>query len=97
MSSFDFLAHCRPGEALHTRDRRRATIGRIDAGEQRIHGTVEMIGSCAWHADGRYVETPCGAAGPLDLMPPAAERRYPRRRVSLAQMLDPANRPACCD
>jgi hypothetical protein len=96
-AGFDFLAHCRPGLELRTRDRRRAVIARIDVGERQIHGAVEMIGSCAWHADGRYVDAPCRAAGPLDLTRPASDRPGSPRRASLAEMLDPANRSACCD
>ena len=38
-----------------------------------------------------------GAAGPLDLMPPKVSRRDPPRRAALSEMLDPANRSACCD
>jgi hypothetical protein len=56
-----------------------------------------MIGDCAWTAEGRYVDAPCGAAGPLDLAVPSGEPAGPRRRASLAEMLDPDNRSACCD
>jgi hypothetical protein len=97
VSGVDFLAYCRPGRGLLTRDRRRVTISRIDAGERRIHGAVEMIGDCAWTAEGRYADAPCGAAGPLDLAAPSGEPAGPRRRASLAEMLDPDNRSACCD
>jgi hypothetical protein len=96
-ASFDFLEHCRTGAALATRDRRQATIDRIDAGRRQLHGSVEMEGACCWEADGRYAYAPCGAAGPLDLMPPSIGRRDPPRRAPLAEMLDPANRSACCD
>ena len=96
MSAAGLLARCRPGLVLMTRDRRKATIARVEA-SGRIHGVVEMFGACAWEADGRYVDAPCGAAGPLDLMPPAGGRAAPQQRASLAEMLDPANRSACCD
>ena len=96
-AGFDFLGHCRPGTTLKTRDRRRATIDRIDASRGQLHGSVEMEGACCWEADGRYARAPCGAAGPLDLMPPGIGRRDPPRRAALYEMLDPANRSACCD
>ena len=97
MSGVDFLAFCRPGQTLRTRDRRQAVISRVEPGERRLYGTVEMIGACAWTAEGRYVDAPCGAAGPLDLAAPAGAGPGSRRRASLAEMLDPANRSACCD
>ena len=96
-AGFDFLGHSRPGTVFATRDRRCATIDRIDVSRGRLHGAVEMEGACCWEADGRYAEAPCGAAGPLDLMPPAIGRRDPPRRAALSEMLDPANRSACCD
>jgi len=82
---------------LATRDRRLATIHRIDSSRRQLHGTVEMEGACCWEADGRYAYEPCGAAGPLDLIAPTISRRAPPRRVALSEMLDPANRSACCD
>jgi hypothetical protein len=57
-----------------------------------------MFGPCVWQQDGRYRDSPGGAAGPLDLMPPeAAAEAKPRKTVSLKDALDPANRPFCCD
>ena len=96
-AGFDFLEHCRPGLELRTRDRRRARVDRVDAEGRRIHGTVEMHGACAWGAEGRFAAAPCGAAGPLDLVPPPAAPAHEQRRASRAEMLDPANRSACCD
>jgi len=96
-AGFDFLGQCRPGTTLATRDRRRAMIDHIDSSGGQLHGTVEMEGACCWEADGRYAGAPCGAAGPLDLMPPQSGRRDPPRRAALSEMLDPANRAACCD
>ena len=96
--SFDFVAACKPGWVMRTRDRSEATIGRIAADEGLIHGEVRMFGPCVWQQDGRYRDAPGGAAGPLDLMPPkvAAEAKPPKT-VSLRDALDPANRPFCCD
>jgi hypothetical protein len=96
--SFDFVAACRPGMALRTRDRSEATIGRVAVGEGLIYGEVRMFGPCVWRQDGRYRDAPGGAAGPLDLMAPeAAEAVKPRKTISLQDALDPANRPFCCD
>ena len=97
-ASFDFLAACRPGLVMRTRDRSEATIGRVAAAEGLIYGEVRMFGPCAWRQDGRYRDAPSGAAGPLDLVPPeAAAAAKPRKTVSLKDALDPANRPFCCD
>jgi len=96
-AGFDFIGHSRPGTIFTTRDSRRATIERIDSSRGQLHGSVEMDGPCCWEADGRYAKAPCGASGPLDLMPPKAGRRDPPRRAVLTEMLDPANRSACCD
>ena len=90
------LAGLRPGQVLQTRDRRKATISRIDP-DGRIQGVVELLGACAWQADGRYVDAPCGAAGPLDLVTVTQGPTAAQRHASLAEMLDPANRSACCD
>jgi len=98
MSSFDFIAGCRPGTAMCTRDRSEAIIGRVDAAEGLIYGDVRMFGACVWRQDGRYRDAPGGAAGPLDLVPPeAATEAKPRKTISLKDALDPANRPFCCD
>ncbi len=94
---FDFLAACRPGAVLRTRDRREATITRVVPQAGVILGEVPMFGPCAWRADGVYRDAPCGAAGPLDLMAPASAAPAPRRRASLAETLAPENRPFCCD
>jgi hypothetical protein len=97
-ASFDFVAACRPGMVMRTRDRSEATIGRVAAQEGLIHGEVCMFGPCVWQQDGRYRDAPGGAAGPLDLMPPkAAAEAKPPKTVSLMDALDPANRPFCCD
>jgi len=95
---FDFVAACKPGIAMRTRDRSEATIGRVAADEGLIYGDVRMFGSCVWQQDGRYRDAPGGVAGPLDLMlPKAAAEAKPRKTVSLKETLDPANRPFCCD
>ena len=97
-ASFDFVAACKPGMAMRTRDRSEATIGRVAADEGLIYGEVRMFGPCVWQRDGRYRDAPGGAAGPLDLMPPkAAAEAKPPKTVSLRDALDPANRPFCCD
>jgi len=97
-ASFDFVAACRPGMVLRTRDRSEATIGRVAAEEGLIHGEVRMFGACVWRQDGRYRDAPGGAAGPLDLMSPeAVAESGPRKTISLEDALDPANRPFCCD
>lgn len=97
MASFDFIAACRPGMALRTRDRSEATISRASAEEGLIYGEVRTFGPCVWRRDGIYRDAPAGAAGPLDLMPPGGRRETPRKTVSLKDALDPANRPFCCD
>jgi len=96
-TDFDFLAACRPGMVLRTRDRGEATITRVTPADGLIHGEVRMFGPCVWRRDGRYRDAPAGAAGPLDLQPPAAVAAGPRKTVSLREALDPANRPFCCD
>src|SRR5262245_46618062 len=97
-ASFDFLAACRPGMVLRTRDRSAATIGRVAPEESLIYGEVHMLGPCDWQPNGRYRDSPGGAAGPLDLVPPeAAAEAKPRKTISLKDALDPANRPFCCD
>jgi hypothetical protein len=97
-TSFDFIAACRPGSAMRTRDRSEAIISRVDAAEGLIYGDVRMFGPCVWRQGGRYRDAPGGAAGPLDLMPPeAAAEAKPRKTISLKDALDPANRSFCCD
>jgi hypothetical protein len=97
-ASFDFIAACRPGLVMRTRDRSEATITGIDGANGLIHGEVRMFGPCVWRQDGRYHDAPGGAAGPLDLAPPeAAPDGRPRKTIALQDALDPANRPFCCD
>jgi hypothetical protein len=98
-SRFDFLAYCKPGITLMTRDRREAKVVAIDLPNGIIRGVVAMVGDCRWRADGRYREAPAGAAGPLDLMPPPGDLGPdPRPRMSLAEALrDPTENPGCCD
>ena len=99
MSDVDFLAICRPGLVLKTRDRRAASIVSVDAGAGIIHGEVQMMGACAWRADGRYRDAPAGAAGPWDLMPPSRESpAVERAGESLADALNRGEpNPGCCD
>ncbi len=101
MSGFDFIAHCRPGMVLRTKDRRDARIEAVDPVAGRISGLVQMFGPCAWTAEGRFAEAPAGAAGPLDLVAPTPETAAPAPRQAegfLAEALnDPAARPFCCD
>ncbi len=96
-ADFDFVATCRPGMVLRTRDRGEATITRMAPADGLIHGEVRMFGPCAWCRDGRYRDAPAGAAGPLDLQPPAAIAAGPRKTVSLQEAFDPSNPPFCCD
>lgn len=94
----DFIALCRPGMALRTRDRSEATITRIDAAAGLIHGEVRMFGPCAWRRDGVYKDAPFGAAGPLDLMAPeSGPTEAPRRRIAMAEALAAGDRRFCCD
>ena len=97
--SFDFLAHCRPGMELKTRDRRAARVTAVDKATGLISGEVPMLGACAWKADGRFHLAPAGAAGPWDLMPPAAEcTATEQQRASLAAALNSEDgNPGCCD
>jgi hypothetical protein len=97
---FDFLAGCRPGMILKTRDRRDARIVAVDAAAGLIRGEVQMMGACRWRADGRYADAPAGAAGPWDLMPPKlADEAGPERPHD--RLADALNRgditPGCCD
>ena len=94
---FDFLAYCRPGMVLKTRDRREARITAVAAG--LISGEVQMLGACAWKADGRFHQAPAGAAGPWDLMPPdVGQKAADQPRQSLAEALQSTDgNPGCCD
>jgi hypothetical protein len=100
---YDFLAHCRPGMVLKTRDRREARITAVDHEAGLISGEVPMLGACAWRVDGRFHKAPAGAAGPWDLMPPAeivpAEGGATgQQRQSLAAALNAEDgNPGCCD
>lgn len=93
----DFLATCDVGAALRTRDRRDATITRIDRAAGIIHGEVTMFGPCCWLANGIYADAPAGAAGPLDLVAPVAEPPARQRHVSVIDHLDGESRAFCCD
>ena len=93
----DFVALCRPGTVLRTRDRSAAKITRIDEAAGLIHGEVPMFGPCVWRRDGIYRDAPFGAAGPLDLMPPQAGPEPARRRISMAEALAAGDRSFCCD
>jgi hypothetical protein len=97
--SFEFLRFCRPGMVLQTRDRRAARITEVAAETGLISGDVQMLGACAWRADGRFHQAPAGAAGPWDLMPPAEARpELAQRRESLAEALKSEDgNPGCCD
>lgn len=94
---YDFLSVCQEGATLRTCDRREARITRIDREAGIIHGEVGMIGACAWRADGIYADAPMGAAGPLDLMPPASGPAAARKRVSVIDQLNGEGRAFCCD
>jgi hypothetical protein len=99
LPAFDFLAHCRPGMMLKTRDRRDARITAVAPDAGLITGEVQMLGACAWRGDGRYAEAPAGAAGPWDLMTPQAPRPAAGGpRQSLAEALGSGEpNPGCCD
>jgi|UPI000480ED6E hypothetical protein len=96
---FDFLRFCRPGMMLKTRDRREARITAVAPESGLISGEVQMLGACAWLADGRFHQAPAGAAGPWDLMPPTEDQpRAAQRRESLAEALQAEDgNPGCCD
>ena len=95
---FDFLAHCRPGMELRTRDRRTARITAVSPDTGLISGEVQMLGACAWRGDGRFHQAPAGAAGPWDLMPPAAEpARIAQPHARLTDALQSEDNPGCCD
>ena len=98
--AFDFLAFCRPGMTLKTRDRRDARILAVGGESGVISGEVQMLGACEWRADGRYRQAPAGAAGPWDLIPPAVERGgdLVHEHESIAAALGkPEPSPGCCD
>lgn len=93
--SYDFLAAARAGAQLTTRDRRPARLAGVSA-DGCIYGEVQMFGPCRWRADGRYADAPAGAAGPLDLVAPAAPAA-PRRTISMSEALAGSGRHFCCD
>ena len=94
---FNFIAACRPGMVLRTRDGGEASVSRVSADEGLVYGEVRLFGPCIWRHDGLYRDSPAGAAGPLDLVPPEPERPRRHKTVSIRDALDPANRPFCCD
>ena len=95
-TDIDFFILCRPGDLFRTRDRRQARITFVSREDRLIGGEVEMHGACLWHGDGRWRDAPFGAAGPLDLVPPAPATGEPRR-ASIREALAEENRLYCCD
>jgi hypothetical protein len=95
----DFLATCREGMEMRTRDRRAARIIRVASDEGLIYGDVAMHGPCAWRVDGRYLQAPAGAAGPLDLVASPAQPacRPQRKTASMKEALAEGSGPMCCD
>jgi hypothetical protein len=84
---------------LQTRDRRIARITAVTPETGLISGEVQMLGRCAWRADGRFHEAPAGAAGPWDLMPPATDRSASAQRHEslIAALGENEGNPGCCD
>jgi len=96
--NLDFLAICQPGMTLRTRGRSEARILTVDAKDGLIHGEIPMYGPVTWRRDGVYKDSPGGAAGPFDLMPPGASSgSAPKRSVKLDDTLDAEGRALCCD
>ena len=93
----ELLSACRAGMVLRTRDRRAARVVSLDPAAGLIYGEVEMKGPCVWRSDGRWLDAPFGAPGPLDLMPPGEETSREQPTASVREALDPANRLFCCD
>jgi hypothetical protein len=94
----DFLTICQPGMTLRTRGRTEARILKVDADSGTIHGEIPMYGPVAWRRDGTYKDSPGGAAGPFDLLPPSANRdASPKQSVKLGDTPDPEGRTFCCD
>ena len=89
----------RAGIIYRTRDRREAHVERVAVEEGLIFGAVQMHGACVWRSDGRYRDAPFGAAGPLDLVAPAAEgsKQAGPKTASLKEALEEDNRLFCCD
>jgi len=83
---------------LRTRGRTEARIHGIDAESGVIHGEIPMYGPVAWRRDGTYRDSPSGAAGPFDLLPPDADGNpAPKQSVKLSDALDSEGRTFCCD
>jgi hypothetical protein len=95
-ADIDLLTLCRAGDLLRTRDRRQARITLVSLEHRLLAGEVEMHGACFWRVDGRWRDAPFGAAGPLDLVPPAPAAGEPRR-ASIQEALAEENRLYCCD
>jgi hypothetical protein len=94
----DFLAICKSGMTLRTRGRTEARILLVDSTDGLIHGEIPMYGPVVWRADGVYKDSPGGAAGPFDLMPPnPAPAAAPKQSVKLSEALDAEGRAFCCD
>jgi hypothetical protein len=94
----DFLTICKPGMTLRTRGRTEARILQVDAVGGLIHGEIPMYGPAVWRIDGIYKDSPGGAAGPFDLMPPnPAAAAAPKQSVKLSEALDAEGRAFCCD
>jgi len=94
----DFLTICQPGMTLRTRGRTEARIHKVDAESGVIHGEIPMYGPVSWRRDGTYKDSPGGAAGPFDLVPPGAgPGSVPKQSVKLSETLDPEGRAFCCD
>lgn len=94
----DFLTICQPGMTLRTRGRTEARIHEIDVEAGIIHGEIPMYGSVAWRRDGTYKDSPSGAAGPFDLLPPVESgAAAPKKSVKLSDALDSEGRAFCCD
>jgi len=95
---FDFVAICQPGMILRTRGRSEARILKVDVEDGLIHGEIPMYGPVVWRSDGVYKDSPGGAAGPFDLMPPGgASGSAPKKSVKLGDAVDAEGRAFCCD
>ena len=93
----DLLAAWQAGALYRTRDRREARIERIEPDTGLMFGQVQMHGRCVWRPDGRYLDAPFGAPGPLDLVPPSEAASATPRIASIKEVLQEDNRPFCCD
>lgn len=96
--NLDFLTICRPGMTLRTRGRSEARILKVDAVNGLVHGEMPMYGPVAWRRDGVYKDSPGGAAGPFDLMPPGENGALaPKQSIGLGEAMDAEGRNFCCD